>query len=1531
MNYKFNQSNFQNRTAVDENVRGNCRSGKIRAIGLCLGASTVSIAQVERVWSKDGTGQVKFQGRPYVVGYSLHPHDGDPKRTLLSALEGLDLKSFDRVVATGRRFRQFVNLTSIPEPEAVEYAYRFVKPPGVPCPAVVSAGGETFMVYVLNRLGRISNVLTGNKCASGTGEFFLQQLRRMDVSLEEASLWTAAKAPHHVSGRCSVFCKSDCTHATNKGVPKSKVTAGLCKMMADKILELLKKVKRQNIMITGGSALNRMMIEYLHGEISGLIIPAEAPYFEALGAALWALENQTAQIPVTSKLFRVEAASFDTLPPLKDFESLVEFKTIETDDIRSGDVCILGLDVGSTTTKAVLLRKSDNAMLASVYLRTNSDPVGASRQCYQSILEQIKEKIDPAEISIEGLGVCGSGRQIAGLHALTEGVINEIVAHATAAVYFDPEVDTLFEIGGQDAKYTYITNGVPSDYAMNEACSAGTGSFLEESAYETLGVNMQDIADVALEGKNPPNFNDQCAAFISSDIKNAIHEGIQHEDIVAGLVYSICMNYSNRVKGNRPVGQKVFMQGGVCYNRAVPLAMASLVGKPIIVPPEPGLLGAFGVALAVKKRIEMRLMETKRFDLQVLANREVKYGNPFICKGGREKCDRRCDIALIELEEKKYPFGGACNRYYNLRHKIKYNAEKLDLVRVRQRLIFDKYGAESILTPDHGSLERSGKKPGKKFRGKVGINRSFLVNTYYPLYSTFFTELGFETVVPEFVSQEGIDRKNTAFCYPAELAHGFFHSLLEMNDPPEFIFLPHFKAVPVLNGDSSAQVCPLVQSETFYLQTTFSEKLDQLRARGTEVLAPMLDLTKGLETVEDPLLKTAIQMGVSKWDAEAAVKKALNQQLKCLAEMKEIGKKALEELEADPERIAVVVLARPYNGFVEEANMGIPHKLASRGVLVIPLDFIPFNNGKTKRHMYWGMGQRILNTARTIKKHPQLFGTYITNFSCGPDSFIVGYFRDIMGRKPSLTLELDSHTADAGLETRIEAFLDIVTAYRQLIAGKKISPKQKSIVPARTVLDNGVTKVITSAGETLPINHPRVTLLLPSMGKIPSESMAAVLRRSGFKVVSHPPSDETVLKLGRANTSCKECLPLILTTGTLLNYIRNQKQDDEVLIYFMPTASGPCRFGQYAIFMEDLIRKLEIPDVALFSLTSENSYGGLGRDIELSMWRAIVVSDVMEDIRSMLLANATNPKEAVGIFNEEWNLIQDALERMNFSMMEKQLSRTAERFRRISVKGDPDKVPTILLTGEIFVRRDDISRQYLMENLAKKGFATICSPITEWVHYSDYLVEKGLTDYQMTKVEKLVLMVRKKIMAKDEKRIKSILSRSDLVHAEPLNVKSIIDHGAAYISPNMIGEAILTVGSSLSEVASHTCGVIAIGPFGCMPNRISEALLNTAMHREGKLATDPHNASLRAILSDMEDLPFLAIESDGSPFPQLISAKLETFCLRAERLHERMLAAGKENRGKVVNNLSTLTKNIEKVNLSTGPQSQGLFANDQAA
>ena len=268
---------------------------------------------------------------------------------------------------------------------------------------------------------------------------------------------------------------------------------------------------------------------------------------------------------------------------------------------------------------------------------------------------------------------------------------------------------------------------------MNEACSAGTGSFLEEAAKESLGIDVTEIGPIALSAAHPPNFNDQCAAFISSDIKNAAHESIERDDIVAGLVYSISMNYTNRVKGNRPVGDKVFMQGGVCYNRAVPVAMAALVGKPIVVPPDPGLMGAFGVALEVKDRQRAGLLEPQRFDLRHLAAREVTHKKPFTCRGGTEKCDRRCEISRIVIEDKTYPFGGACNKYYNMRFNIKADAGALDLVAERQRLMLDEYAA-----PVSSNGART-----------VGINRSFLTHSLFPLYSHFFKELGWQVVLPD--------------------------------------------------------------------------------------------------------------------------------------------------------------------------------------------------------------------------------------------------------------------------------------------------------------------------------------------------------------------------------------------------------------------------------------------------------------------------------------------------------------------------------------------------------------------------------------------------------------------------------------------------------------------------------------------------------------------------------------------------------------------------------------------------------------
>lgn len=1432
----------------------------MKTLGICLGASTVSMAEVQF------TG-----GQARVISFGARAHEGNPRQTLLDALSFLDLSAYDRVAATGRKFRQLLHLSSISETQAVEYAYRHVAPEGLFCPAVVSAGGETFIVYVMNRQGRVSNVLTGNKCASGTGEFFLQQLRRMNVSLDEAAHFAAEEDPHPVSGRCSVFCKSDCTHATNKGIPKANVTAGLCKMMAGKILELLKKLPRRHILLVGGTAQNRMMVEYLRRDIEGLIVPDEAPCFEALGAALWALENETLPLDI-QHLIQSSRPAFETHPPLTDFESCVEFKPMARGRARSGDVCLLGLDVGSTTTKAVLLRQDDCALVGQVYLRTNGDPVGAARNCYRALLDEIRRDIDPASVTIAGLGVCGSGRQIAGLHAMTNGVMNEILAHATAAAHFDAEVDTIFEIGGQDAKYTHLTQSVASDYAMNEACSAGTGSFLEESALETLGVAMEDIGALALQGRRPPNFNDQCAAFISSDMKNAIAEGATREDLLAGLVYSVCMNYANRVKGNRAVGKKIFMQGGVCYNRAVPIAMAALTGQPIIVPPEPGLMGAFGAALVIKNKLAQGLLSPGSFDLDELANREIRYGKSFICQADKEHCDRRCDISIIIIDGKSYPFGGACNKYYNLQHGLRYDTDRLDGVTARQRAVFASGDAHKA--PD---------------RGRIGFNRSFLVNTYYPLYSTFFTTLGYDVVLPDTCPQSGIDEKRSSFCYPAELAHGYFEALLQTRPRLDFIFLPHVKALPNDGSANDSQLCPFVQGEPFYLQSAFRPQLQILQQSGVKLLTPLIDLGSGLEAIQKPLAECARKMGAGKVEIRKAFDAALKHQREFFDHLENSGRTALAELEAHPDNIGVVIFGRPYSGLAAEANKGIPRMLASRGLRVISQDALPAGAEAGKNRMYWGTGQQIMKAAAFTEKHPQLFGVYITNFSCGPDSFLLTYFRDIMGGKPSLTLELDSHTASAGIETRIEAFLDVVAAYRHLQKHGRITPIQDHFSPAQTRFKGGVASITTSGKEVLPLTHPRVTIVFPSMGEIAARMLAAVFTSQGFKTFVQPEADEAILKIGRANTSCKECLPLILTTGSLLHYLQHIRKQGEIVAYFMPTGAGPCRFGQYSVFMEDLIQRHKIPDVAILSISSENSYAGLDGFFRLRTWWAAVISDALEDVRSLLLVKAQDSDAAMRVFEEESVALIQSLKQTDFQALLLQLKQSFARMKAIDgVNRTDTNIPVIALAGEIFVRRDNLSRQRLTEKLARQGFAVICSPVSEWILYTNYLVRKNIIRHDFSITGRLKFLLVEKYVARYTRKLQETMNDSGLLLSHPVDISHILRNAQPFISPHLTGEAILTIGGALAEIAESVCGVISIGPFGCMPSRLSEAILNDAMHRDVKLAQNPEHSTLGKLLAPFDELPYLSIESDGSPFPQIIEAKLEAFCLRARRLHEHM-------------------------------------------
>ncbi len=1437
-----------------------------RAFGVCLGASSVSYCLIEK--NNDNSYSV--------IEAENIAHDGDPKNQLVEILKSKYPKNTP-ISATGRKFRNILNISNISEPEATEatlqHYFTDKKFDGV-----ASLGGETFMVYSLDATGYISNVHTKNQCASGTGEFFMQQIKRMNLSLDETMELSHGKDPFQVSGRCSVFCKSDCTHALNKGVPKGEVAAGLCKMIADKADELIAKLNSQSILIAGGISKNDSVMEYLKKSYSDLFIPKEAPYLEALGAAIYADKNRVSDLTDFDDVFIEFESSFDFLKPLANYREKVTFNGSERAEFDPSKEYVLGLDVGSTTTKAVLIDTSDKNIVSTIYLYTSGDPIRAARDCYKTILNEVGN-----QVKIIGLGVTGSGRHIAGLHADTDGIINEIIAHANAAVHFDKDVDTIFEIGGQDAKYTYIINQVPADYAMNEACSAGTGSFIEEAAYEALRINVKEIQDIAFSAKRPPNFSDQCAAFISSDIKTAMQEGISKEDVVAGLVYSICMNYVNRVKGNRNIGNKIFMQGGVCYNQAIPVAMAALTGADIIVPPDPGLMGAFGVALGIAERIELGIMSKKVFDLETLSNREVSYKSNFVCMGGKEKCDLKCSIARIEIEGKIYPFGGACDKYYSQSGE-RSDITEFDYVKRRNELTYETFCEKSDL-PENAPT--------------VGLNLSFHTHTLYPLYYNFFTKLGFKVVLPEKLHPEGQEREATSFCFPAQLSLGYFRELIDLQ--PDYYFIPSIFEMQVEEGSYQRLdfncTCVFLSGETYYLKQAFKDIVDL-----NKVIAPHLNFANGIQKEKIRFIESAQKMGVSDVSKiEKAFDEAVQIQYEYQAEKRKLGGRFLAMLEEDPERTGIVILGRPYNAFTDTANKGIPRKFASKGVYVVPFDLFDYRDLPIEDNMYWEGGKKILKAAKIVQEHPQLFATYISNFSCGPDSMLLTTFREMMGTKPSLTLELDGHTADAGINTRIDAAMDVISNYRKM-QQNHLEEQEDNFQIADVILGDKQSWFITSDGKKIPLESPEVAILIPSMGDLASEMVAAAFQAIGYNAHALPEATQEVLKYGRSVANGKECLPIILMAGGMLDWLENHRKDEKYVAFFNVQGAGNCRLGQYPVFMRHVIRSKKLENVAQVTLMNEDGFAGFGSDFSKIAIQSIIVSDVLDDVRSAIMANSVDPEKGMEIFNEEYQKVKS-----NFIKDKNSLYSSLEVLAENIRTKVPSRIPIhhskyLALVGEIYVRRDGFSHKWLNKHFAKKGFVVKDAYISEWVFYVDYLLKINLLEPDKSIKKKFERFVREYFMRGAEKKVKKILEKSGYYQYMKTEIAPLLDHSKHILPLEYKGEPGLTLGVALHETLDKYCGVINIGPFGCMPTRFSEAITAPEMTVSKKLEImQTHNPGYKMseIFNGNMNIPFLTIETDGNVYPQVIEARIETFTLQAERAAGLMIQAGVNGYGKL--------------------------------
>ncbi|GHV83936.1 hypothetical protein AGMMS50212_12760 [Spirochaetia bacterium] len=877
----------------------------MQTLGINIGSTSLKMVLIEN-------GSISWS--------SAVPHEGDFSGAVQRLLVDGKIPQGISTLVTGNEGRFMFNTAATLEPLCVEAALQALKLDGNAPDAVVSMGGEDLIVYSLDGTGKIINNFSGNKCASGTGEFLKQQLARMDMTLSDINKVSGSAKVYPLSTRCSVFMKSDCTHRLNKReATKDDIVLSLSDVMAVKVIDFLKraKVTKGRVVLTGGITLNKHITRFIREKAPQIefIIPDCAAVFEAFGAAAIA-EKSGSPLPASSKLLKSSAVRFTTLKPLRDWQNKVKFFESAEVKVRADRRYALGVDGGSTTTKICLVDLETDEIAASHYGRTHGDPVKALKECLRIVQEKVIADTGGKKLDIALVSTTGSSREILGVFLETPGVYNEIIAHSVGTTYFDKEVETIFEIGGQDAKYVLLKNGVPIDYAMNEACSAGTGSFLEESASGDLSIkDAKDIGPIALGADSPLKFGEHCSAFINSDIRKAVQQGASKENITAGIIGSIVANYLNRVVGNRTIGGKIFLQGGVAKNPGVPLAFAMMLDKEILVPPSPELMGCFGVALLAKRKHADRLLDEKPAVIDDLLNREIVYESIFTCKA----CENLCPIQALNVGGNKYMFGGRCNKYTNMRKSVK-DVPVFDYVSKRQQLLFEEYAAPvgevSPLTasPQAGtSLPPSSGAAAPEPRNLnsivVGIPRAFSVHTLYPLYSWFFHELGIKTFLSTEVSHEGVARAESTYCFPAEIAHGAVQDCL--NKGADYVLLPHFRDMPSYENDVHANFCPITQALPYYIEKAFPD-VDK-----NKWLPLVVSFKFGEEKALELFCTMTAQLGISADKTEKAFKTALAKQNAYFDACKKLGTEALAEARSAG-RPVIAVLGRPYNAFTPE-------------------------------------------------------------------------------------------------------------------------------------------------------------------------------------------------------------------------------------------------------------------------------------------------------------------------------------------------------------------------------------------------------------------------------------------------------------------------------------------------------------------------------------------------------------------------------------------------------------------------------------
>jgi len=1221
---------------------------------------------------------------------------GQPIPVLIDVLEDLeeDFPELCGAVCTGSGRNLIADVMGadkeneiISQAKAIAYFH-----PGVR--TIIEIGGQDSKLIFLDwdeKSGRtvIVDHALNEICAAGTGSFLDQQAYRLGISIDEfSSLATRAEKPATIAGRCSVFAKSDMVHLQQEGTSQEEIIAGLCYALARNYISNLGKGRKfvKPVAFQGGVAANKGVVkafeELLELKAGELIIPKYFKIMGAFGAAMTALERHS-DTPIklrvateglrcylTRKANEAEIGHLRRLIYNGDGSTPLEEYLISGKQQRKK--VYLGVDVGAVSTNIVVLDENKK-LLAMKYLMTEGNPIESVKKGLKDIGHEIEDLIE-----VQAVATTGSARYSTGDFIGADVVVNEITAQAKATLDIDKTVDTIFEIGGQDSKYIRLKNGAVVDFEMNKVCAAGTGSFLQEQA-DRLDVNIDgEFSKLAFSSKAPVDLGTRCTVFMESDLIHHQQVGSPKVDLLAGLSYSIVNNYIEKVVGNKKIGERVYFQGGVAGNKSVVAAFENVLGKKITVPQNYNVTGAIGAALIAMERRHGD--ETSNFVGFDLVDREYDVES-FEC----QHCPNHCHIKKISVGgEFKSFYGGICDRY-ELKGEQTADQVLPDLFKEREGMLMSYY-KENESAPN---------------APVIGVPRVLMFFEQFPLWAAFFGELGVKVVLSDKTNRKlihkGLQEVLAEACYPVKVAYGHVANLIEKD--VDRIFLPSIIDLEKDSDDVARSYnCPLIQGIPFMLRPAFKDK--------AKIVSPSIFMAKEKENLDAEMQKIGKEFGKKTKEIASAITAALKAQDEFESIRRQRGQEILKTLKKDNE--AVVIIGKPYNVHDLALNLNIAKKLRHLGMLAIPFDLLPLDTIELPSHysnLVWKNEQNLLRAAILAKNNHSLNPIMITNYGCGPDAFFWKYLEETMEEDPYLLLEVDEHSGDAGMITRIEAFLD--TLDRPKTQAKEEKQEDLSVIrPSGGISIFKPAKKIRELDKTFYIPHVSGHSVI----------WAAALNSVGLDARVLPEPDELSEEIGRRYVSGKECHPYLLTTGDLVRMTELEDFDPDRAAFMMLNFDGSCRLSQYALSQKLVLKRLglgHIPIVApVASIRHDECTELFGLKWAEAVWKGWLATDVLLKKLLHIRPYEVNKGESDRVYEQAIEEIASGIINGNFRQA---LNHSIATMDEIPTKNE-DR-PIIGIVGEFYTCMNSWANNYVIKEFESLGAEVRLGPTT-----TDYVV-----------------------------------------------------------------------------------------------------------------------------------------------------------------------------------------------------------------